>query len=68
MTTATLVRCHRCRRVLVDPDWQAVGLGRVCAERLGLERKRSIRVRRPERTEMDEQPVLDGLEINESER
>lgn len=67
MTTAAPVRCNRCRRVLTDPEWQAVRLGRACAERLGLQRKRRVRVKRPKETGVELQPVLDGLEIDESE-
>jgi hypothetical protein len=56
-TTTPTVRCNRCRRVLVS-DWAAVGLGPVCAARLGLQRRR-VRVRAPVRTGGAE-PVLDG--------
>jgi hypothetical protein len=73
MTTEPTVRCNRCRRVLSDPRWCAVGLGRVCAARLGLvlrsELRRRIRVRAGGGVG---EPVLDGLaelmeEIDESE-
>jgi hypothetical protein len=65
-------RCNRCRRVLSDPRWCAVGLGRVCASRLGLVLAPKPRVRSPVRTGGGGEPVLDGLtelmetdEINE---
>jgi len=65
-TTDPAVRCNRCRRVLIS-DWASVGLGPVCAARLGLQRRR-VRVRVPVRTGVGE-PVLDGWdeleEINE---
>jgi hypothetical protein len=65
---ATPPRCNRCRRVLSDPRWCAVGLGRVCASRLGLVLAPKPRVRAPVRTGGGEVPVLDGwdeLETNE---
>jgi hypothetical protein len=67
MTTTAPVRCNRCHRVLVDPQWVAVRLGRVCAERLGLQRKRRVRAKRPRQQGTEHQPVLEGLdEINDS--
>lgn len=76
MTTITspTTRCRRCRRVLRDPAWIACGLGRVCAERLGLQRKRKPKARRPRVGDVPEQPSLldlldelDTEEIDESE-
>lgn len=61
-------RCRRCRRVLADPRWVPVGLGRVCAGRLGLVLAPKPRVRRPRSNPVGEhQPVLFHLpqeEIN----
>lgn len=63
------VRCRRCRRVLSDPGWVPIGLGRTCAARLGLVRARKPRPVRPVRVGNPMQPsLLDGLdndEINE---
>lgn len=59
---AVPVRCHRCRRVLVDPRWVPVGLGRVCAARLGLVLVPKPRVRQPRRGPVAEQPPLPGLD------
>ena len=59
---AAAVRCHRCRRVLVDPRWVPVGLGRVCAARLGLVLAPKPRVRQPKRGPVAEQPPLPGLD------
>lgn len=58
-----LRRCNRCRRVLRNEP--IAGYGPKCAARYGLAPERKVRVRQPERTEV-EQPVLFDLdEINE---
>ena len=44
MDTAT--RCRVCHRVLSEPRHAAVGVGPVCASRLGLEFKKPIREKR----------------------
>lgn len=72
-TSPPTVRCNRCHRPMTDPRWCAVGLGRVCAARLGLVLAPKPRVRAPIRTDGGEEvPVLDGLnelmEINKEER
>jgi hypothetical protein len=69
--TMPTVRYNRCRRVLSDPRWCAVGLGRVCAARLGLVLRSELR-RRVRAGGGVGEPVLDGLaelmeEIDESE-
>lgn len=68
---AVPVSCYGCHRpVVVGPvyrDAEGHHYGPRCGEARGLAPHR-IRVRRPDRTEMDEQPVLDGLdEINDEE-
>lgn len=69
-TTAALVRCNRCRRVVrSEPLWMlGHPYGPTCGRRYGLVPERRPRVRAPDRTGVVEQPVLDGLdEDNESE-
>lgn len=43
---ADAVRCRRCSRALLS-DWQEVGLGPVCAARLGLVRRPKLRLPAP---------------------
>ena len=67
MTTTAPVRCNRCRRLVgSEPLWMLGNpYGPKCGKRYGLERERRPRARKPRDTGVEQQPVLDGLEIDE---
>lgn len=62
-------RCNRCRRPLRDPVWVVVGLGPVCAARLGLVRIRPPLAPAPPRAAaaVQQPSLLDLVDATEGE-